>query len=103
MMIISWNVQGLGSWKKKAIVKDFLSSQNPAIVILQETKLSAIDRKTVKSIWSCRNIAWAAIDVYGASGGIAILWSETTFNVLEVVKGIFSLSIHLCLVDGFSF
>ena len=38
MRIISWNVQGLGSKKKRSLVQSFLRSQDPDIVMLQETK-----------------------------------------------------------------
>ena len=38
MKILSWNKRGLGSKKKRRIVRNFLSSQNPDVVMLQETK-----------------------------------------------------------------
>lgn len=54
-------------------------------------------------MWSSRNIAWTSMDAVGASGGIAILWKESSSNVLEVVECIHTLSIHLSLVDGFTY
>ncbi|RVW39554.1 Transposon TX1 uncharacterized 149 kDa protein [Vitis vinifera] len=38
MKIISWNVRGLGSRNKRRMVKDFLRSENPDVVMIQETK-----------------------------------------------------------------
>ena len=38
MKIISWNIKGLGSKKKRRVVKDFLRLQNPDVVMFQKTK-----------------------------------------------------------------
>ena len=38
MKIISWNTKGLGSRKKRRVVKDFLRLENSDVVMIQETK-----------------------------------------------------------------
>ena len=38
MKIISWNTRGLRSRNKRRVVKDFLKSENPDVVMIQETK-----------------------------------------------------------------
>lgn len=43
MKIISWNIRGLGSRKKRKVVKDFLYHENPDIILLQETKRKSCD------------------------------------------------------------
>ena len=73
MKIISWNIRGLGSRKKKRVVKDFLRFQNPDVVMFQETKREVCDRKFVESFWLVRNKEWAALPACGASGGILII------------------------------
>ena len=50
MKIISWNTRGLGSRKKRRVVKDFLRLENRDIVMIQETKKIECDRKFVGSI-----------------------------------------------------
>ena len=50
MKIISWNTRGLGSRKKRRVVKDFLRLENPDVVIFQETKREECDRKFVGSV-----------------------------------------------------
>ena len=50
MKIISWNVRGLGSRNKRRMVKDFLRSENPDIVMIQETKKENCDRRFVGSV-----------------------------------------------------
>lgn len=47
MMIVSWNVCGLGCWVKRAKIKDILQSYRS---LIQETKLSSVPENTVKEI-----------------------------------------------------
>ncbi|RVW46854.1 Transposon TX1 uncharacterized 149 kDa protein [Vitis vinifera] len=76
MKILSWNTRGLGSKKKRRIVRRFLSTQNPDIVMLQETKRETWDRRFVSSVWKGKRVEWAALPACGASGGIVILWDS---------------------------
>ena len=73
MKIISWNVRGLGSRNKRRMVKDFLRSENPDVVMIQETKKVECDRRFVGSVWIIRNKEWVALSACGASGGILII------------------------------
>lgn len=103
MNIISWNVRGIGSKEKRALVESFIQQHHPSVVILQETKISKVDRFIVKSLWSSRNIAWAFKGSIGASGGIIILWNNPVLSVTDIKVGSFSLTIHITLADGFNF
>ena len=85
MKILSWNTRGLGSKKKRRIVRNFLSSQNPDVVMLQETKREIWDRRFVSSVWKGRSIEWAALPVCGASEGIVIMWDSNKFKCIEKV------------------
>ena len=73
MKIISWNVRGLSSRNKRRMVKDFLRSENPDVVMIQETKKENCDRRFVGSVWTVRNKYWVALPASGASGGILII------------------------------
>ncbi|KAE8648339.1 hypothetical protein Csa_023126 [Cucumis sativus] len=68
MKIISSNVHGLNSWKKRALVKRSLQQQNPSIVLLQETKLDDTDSNIIKSIWSSPLIGWTTLDMIDTLG-----------------------------------
>ena len=50
MKIISWNARGLGSRNKRRVVKDFLRSKNPDVVMIQETKKEKCNRRFVGSV-----------------------------------------------------
>ena len=71
MKIISWKSRGLGSRKKRSVVKDFLRLENLDVVMFQETKREECDRRFVGSVWSVRNKEWAALPTCGALGRIA--------------------------------
>ena len=51
----------------------FLSSQNPVVVMLQETKREIWDRRFKSSVWKGRSIEWATLPACGASRGIVIM------------------------------
>ena len=97
MKIISWNTRGLGSKKKRRVVKDFLRSEKPDVVMFQETKKEECDRRFVGSVWTARNKDWAALPTCGASGGILIIWDAKKLSREEVVLGSFSVSIKFAL------
>lgn len=103
MIILSWNVRGLESPKKRALIKGFLASTNPSIVILRETKTSTVDRRFIKSLWSSRFIGWAVLEANGASGGIIIMCNELNIDMSDPIIYTFSLSLKLTLADGFTF
>ncbi|RVW55793.1 LINE-1 retrotransposable element ORF2 protein [Vitis vinifera] len=93
--ILSWNTRGLGSRKKRRTVRRFLSTQNPDVVMLQETKREIWDRRLVSSIWKGKSLDWVALPACGASGGIVILWDSVKFNCSEKVLGSFSVTVKL--------
>ena len=100
MKIISWNARGLGSRNKRRVAKDFLRSENPDVVMIQETKKVECDRRFVGSVWTVRNKGWAALLVCGASGGILIIWDSKKLRSEEVVIGSFLVSVKFAL-DGY--
>ena len=95
MKILSWNTRGLGSKKKMRIVRNFLSSQIPDVVMLQETKREIWDRRFVSSVWKGRSMEWAALPACGASGGIVIMWDSNKLKCTKKVLGSFSVTVKL--------
>ncbi|RVX05721.1 Transposon TX1 uncharacterized 149 kDa protein [Vitis vinifera] len=91
--ILSWNTRGLGSKKKRRIVRRFLSTQNPDIVMLLITKRETWDRRFVSSVWTGKRVEWVALPACGASRGIVILWDSSKFECIEKVLGSFSVTV----------
>ncbi|KAL6326022.1 hypothetical protein AAG906_038514 [Vitis piasezkii] len=79
-----WKNRGLGSRKKRRVVKDFLQLENPNVVMFQETKREVCDRRFVGSVWSVRNKEWATLPACGALGGILIIWDSNKLSNEEV-------------------
>ena len=87
----------MGSRKKRRVVKDFLRSENPDVVMIQETKKVECDRRFVGSVWTVINKEWATLSACGASGGILIIWDSKKLRSEEVVIGSFSVSVKFAL------
>ncbi|RVW29923.1 hypothetical protein CK203_100289 [Vitis vinifera] len=97
-----FQIEGLSPRKmakvqKEKVVKDFLRSEKPDVVMIQETKKEECDRRFVGSVWSARNKDWAALPTSGALGGILIIWDSKKLRREEVVLGSFSVSIKFAM------
>ena len=99
MKIISWNTRGLGSRKKRRVVKEFFRLENSDVVMIQETKREVCDKRFVGSVWTVRNKEWVALPASGASSGILIIWDSKKPCNEEVVIGSFSVLVKFVL-DG---
>ena len=73
MKIISWNIRGSNGPQKRRLLKRKISSEKPAIILLQETKCS-YEEISQYGPWIWRGCSIVAVDAQGASGGLAILW-----------------------------
>lgn len=63
MKIISWNVRGVGSSMKTAIIKNSIRNAKADLVLIKESKMSSINDKIIRKIWSNRHVKWAAMDM----------------------------------------
>ena len=93
LKMISWNVRGLNDPQKRLVVRNLLREWKCDIVCLQETKLVGIDRQLVCSIWGCPYADWAALDADQTAGGVLLMWDRRVLEKLEVLVGLFSVSI----------
>ena len=81
------------------MVKDFLRSKKPNVVMIQETNKAECDRRFMGCVWTVRNKEWAAFPACGASGGILIILDSKKLRSEDVVIGSFSISVKFTL-DG---
>ena len=100
MKIFSWNVRGLGSRKKRGVIKDFLRHHQPDRVVLRETKVEVCERRFMQSLWGVRHRRWVCLPASGRSGGGLILWDERVVSECETIVGEFSLSIRFRNLDN---
>ena len=59
----------LNTRNKRRVVRDFLRSENPDVVMIQETKKEKWDKRFVGSVWTIRNKEWVALPACEASVG----------------------------------
>jgi hypothetical protein len=102
LKILSWNVRGLNSPRKREVVKKLLRDWRCDIICLQETKINKMDLQTVKSLWGSPYSDWVALDAVNTAGGVLLIWDKRMVEQVDVVKGKFSVScLWKGLVDGF--
>ncbi|KAK8264701.1 hypothetical protein V6Z12_D12G127100, partial [Gossypium hirsutum] len=74
MKFLSWNCRGLGNSAKIRKLKQLLAVNNPDIIFLSETKMSATDFRRVQN--NCRLQNGLAVNSEGRSGGLALMWRD---------------------------
>ncbi|XP_068649177.1 uncharacterized protein [Aristolochia californica] len=94
MILLSWNVRGIGAARKRGMISGFLAQFKASIIILQETKCQEMTDTIAKELWSCPSIKWEVVDAIGHSGGILLAWDSTFFDSINVIKGQYSLGIQ---------
>jgi exonuclease III len=76
MKIISWNIRGLNERTKQRILQNNILTENPNILLLQETKCAGtVAENLLSKSWKRGNFMFT--DSRGAAGGLAILWNPT--------------------------
>lgn len=95
MIVVSWNIRGLGSGKKRGVIRESLKKIKPDIVILQETKKEALDEWVVGSVWKARFKNWISLPSIGRSGRILLIWDARTVEVVDNLIGSFTVSIKI--------
>ena len=71
--IIFWNVRGLNSGAKHAAVRSVISSDRPAIICLQETKLELFTPPLVSETLGPAFDAFLFLPGVGTCGGILLV------------------------------
>lgn len=85
MIIVSWNIRGMGAKIKRSSLRKIINTKKPHFTFLQETKLESIDQKIIKTCWNSDDSSWEFSPASGKSGGILSVWDKKYFN-LESIK-----------------
>jgi exonuclease III len=78
--VLSWNIRGLNSEKKRLALNNAIISSGCVIVCLQETKLCDVTSAFVKTCCPRQFDQFAFVPSRGASGGILIIWKSSVFS-----------------------
>ncbi|XP_010252447.1 PREDICTED: uncharacterized protein LOC104594028 [Nelumbo nucifera] len=94
MKIPSWNVRGIGSARKRALIKEVIKKYDPDIVFIQESKRMEFNDRWARSVWKARGISWVAAPSWGASGGIVTMWNKDVALGMGELIGKYSVSLN---------
>jgi exonuclease III len=78
--VVSWNCRGLGSEKKKALVKSLVQAETLQVLILQEIKLK--DEEVLQYSRFMWNFSKGkSVSSQGDSSGLFTLWNPHIFGL----------------------
>ena len=90
MKVVSWNIRGCNNPLKKRLLKRKIDKEEPAIVLLQETKCGSEEMtKISKRVWKGTMVA--AHDAEGAAGGLALMWNPNLVSLHNICSTSFSI------------
>jgi exonuclease III len=73
--ILVWNVRGLNSPARRAVVKGVVYLYRPAIVCFQESKLAAVDLAIINDCCGPTLSEFLFSPAMGTRGGIILAWN----------------------------
>ena len=90
--LFSWNVRGANNCDKRKVIKALIKKNKVDLVCLQETKIQEMSRSLIRSLRVKRFLEWGAVDSKGAGDGIVVLWDNKVLKLVDLQKGVFSIS-----------
>ena len=83
MIILAWNIRGLGSICKRREVWNVVQRYKCDFLIFCETKLESFSQPLLRSIGGGRLTQWEFLPSHGASGGIHVGWDNNLCSKLD--------------------
>ena len=87
MIILSWNIRGLGSSGKRREVRNIVRRFKCDILIMCETKLTFPSHALLRNLGGGKLNKWEFLPSLGPSGGILIGWDDWLFAYLDTYMG----------------
>ena len=95
MIILFWNVRGLGLLAKRRMAKGIIIGAKADIACLTETKLTAPSERLTNTLGPRRMDRWIAKDSLGVAGGLLIGFDSSAYLLVGIWIGRFTLSVVL--------
>ena len=87
MIVLSYNVCGLGGSVKKIMVKELVFNHKVDFLAIQQTKLEVITNSLCHNLWGSDDCEWAFLPSIGNSGGILSIWRKSNSSLLFSFTG----------------
>lgn len=81
MLILSWNIKGVGGRRKCDKMKEFIVKYGIENACLQKTKSKIIQLRKVLSLWPNDEVYFDFVPAEGLSGGLVSIWDNKSFKV----------------------
>lgn len=98
MIVLSWNVRGLGRPAKRATVRRLVRLHKVDSLCLQESKVHKNIESIVFDVRGPRSCGWEWVPSKRASGGLISIWNEKVLVREYVLSSPRVLAIKFCLV-----
>ncbi|XP_028076613.1 uncharacterized protein LOC114278708 [Camellia sinensis] len=79
--ILIWNIRGIGRQEKRGKIRKLVKDRNIDIVLIQETKKSAITNKEVRKMRVRTRMEFMSVDSEGIAGGLLCIWDPEVFQL----------------------
>jgi hypothetical protein len=94
MKVVSWNCRGLGQREKKKAKGNFIKTERPHILLIQETKMQGFESlREMKQIWKESN--GISLNARGMSREIYIVWNTKIFREEQKLESSHWILVHL--------
>lgn len=81
MIILSWNIRGLGAKIKRSSLRSLINHHKPHFVFVQEKKIENFNPRIIMSFWKDSQVQRIASPSQGQSGGLISLWDANFFHL----------------------
>ncbi|KAK8514639.1 hypothetical protein V6N12_057537 [Hibiscus sabdariffa] len=81
MIVLSWNVRGLGSNMKFSAVRKLIRKVKAEMVLLQETKKEAVTEREVAKLWYDDAFNFVESSSIEKLGGLLLIWDSSKFKM----------------------
>lgn len=95
MKLLCWNVHGMNSASKRAVMKELFKSYRGECLFIQETKMESNTDPILRLFCPWRSCQYAFCPSIGASGGILLVWNAALWQKLDEFVGRFTVSVRL--------
>ncbi|XP_071695516.1 uncharacterized protein [Rutidosis leptorrhynchoides] len=94
MKILSVNIRGFKRDGKVSWFWRMISSNNPIVAAVQETKSRSLKDRWIDKIWGSHNVEYVAKDTVGKSSGLLLMWESNVFSVNQAVEEIVVVNVY---------
>jgi len=87
MIIVTFNIRGLGGGTKTRYVRQIIANEGAEFVCLQETKVKTLSDVKCYSLWGDNKVGWLHYEGDNVSGSLLSMWHKEAFSYENHLMG----------------